>query len=65
LRRRIFGGFWLGTFQRFLGNLNESKSLLNSVLSKVNMGPALKVLIDYHLFRDNSLSKLDKGGKRG
>ena len=55
----------IGSTTSFLGDLNARKSPLNPVLSKANMGPVSKVLIDYHPFRDNSLSKLDKGGERG
>jgi hypothetical protein len=46
LQRRIFDGFWLETFQSFLGDLNENKSPLNPVLSKVNMGPVFEVALD-------------------
>ena len=53
------------TTTSFLGDLNENKSPLNPVLSKVNMGPVFEVGVDYHPLRDNSLSKLDKGGERG
>jgi hypothetical protein len=65
LQRRIFAGFWLETFQSFLGGLDENKSTLNPVLSKVNMGPARTVAVDYYPSRDNSLSKLDEGEERG
>jgi hypothetical protein len=55
LRRRIFGEFWLGTFQCFLGNLNESKSLLNPILRDVKRGPVLKVLIDRNAASDEGI----------
>jgi hypothetical protein len=35
----------LETFQSFLGDLNENKSPLNPVLSKVNMGPVFEVAL--------------------
>ncbi len=54
-RRRIFAGFWLETFLCFLGDLNENKFLLNRVLSKVNMGPVLKVLIDRRAASDEGI----------
>ena len=47
------------TFQSFLGDLNENKSLLNPILSKVNMGPVFEVGVDYHPLRDNPFLKLD------
>ena len=59
MQRRIFGGFWLETFQSFRGDLNENKSPLNPVLSKVNMGPVFEVALDYHSLRDNPRFKLD------
>jgi hypothetical protein len=65
LRRRIFAGFWLETFQSFLDNLNESKSPLNPVLSKVNMGSVFEVGVDYHPLRDNPFLKLDNWEERG
>jgi hypothetical protein len=62
LQRRIFAGFWLETFQSFLGGLDENKSTLNPVLSKVNMGPVFEVALDYHPLRDNPIFKLHKWG---
>ena len=56
----IFAGFWLETFQSFLGDLNESKSLLNPVLSKVNMGPVFEVALDYHPLRYHPLAKWEE-----
>lgn len=56
--RRIFDGFRLETFQSFRFGLNESKSPLNRVLSKVNMGPVLKVLIDRSAGSDEGI-KID------
>lgn len=52
----------IGSTTSFLGDLNESKSLLNPVFSKLNMGPVFEVALDYHLLRDNPLSKLDGQG---
>lgn len=54
-RRRIFAGFWLKTFQSFLGDLNEGKSLLNPVLRDVKRGPVLKVLIDRSTASDEGI----------
>ena len=43
------------TFQSFLGDLNESRSLLNPVLRGVKRGPVLKVLIDRNAANDEGI----------
>ena len=62
----FFAGFWLGSFQSFLGDLNENKSPLKPVLSKANMGPIFEVALVIHRSETGHILQLHSlnGGER-
>lgn len=62
MQRRIFAGFWLETFQSFLVDLNEKRSLLNPVLRGVKRGPVFEVALDHQPLRDCLVFRLGKLG---